>query len=540
MLTGFQILAQTCDTIFNPSPKNTLVIKASQLPGVGQGSTLCLKAGKYYNIRFENLQGSQKNPLTIRPWGGEVIIDTSSPYGIKIANCRYLKLDGMLEGKRQIRILKTKGAGISIDDRSTDIEIAWTEISNTGLSGIVAKSDPDCSFNSTRDSFLMKNIFIHDNFLHHIGLEGMYIGSSYFLGRTIYCNGSDTTVFPHVNENVHIYNNYIYKTGYDGIQVSSTVKDCHIHDNTIWYDSQLKQPGQMSGIIIGTGNALECYNNSIINGAGIGIEIHSQGGKVYNNVIINNGRSYRPQAQGVYVKPGIFVGYNLYNPMLLPYLFYHNTIYRPKSEGIKFANSHSGLNEFINNVIIDPGVWNYYDSLNVPLERSYLNIDPGIAYLAKTNYFNRDTLAPRFVNPAAYNLMPSPESPLIDAGTNLQNLGITFDHNNASRPMGKAYDIGAFEYFPQQTIETISSSPFLLVLYDPISKQLHIRTQSKLFTTLRIELFNGMGEMLLNQTINANNNDFFSLRVQLQLNSLIFYRLSWRNKVITGAVKWIR
>lgn len=491
--------AQTCDTLFNPSPKNTLVIKASQLPSIGPGKTMCLKAGKYYNIRFEGLRGAESNPILIKPWGGEVIIDTTSPYGIKISNCQFVKMDGLADGQRKIRILRTKGTGISIDDRSTDIEIAWLEIGHTGLSGIVAKSDPDCSFNSTRDSFLMKNIIIRDNFLHDIGLEGMYIGSTYFFGRTIHCGDKDTTVLPHVNHNVHIYNNLIYKTGYDGIQVSSTVKNCFIHDNTIWYDSQLKQPGQMSGIIIGTGNALECYNNTIINGAGHGIEIHSQGGKIYNNVIINNGRSYRPNTQGVYVKPGIFVGYNLYNPDNLAYKIYNNTIYRPKSEGIKFSNTNSPVNEFINNVVVDPGVWDYYDSLNIPLERSFLNIDPGINFIAQTNYFTRDTLAPHFVDTKTFNLMVSEDSPLVDAGTNLGNQGVLFDRNNAPRPQGKAFDIGAFEHYGQQGLQTHGGKVDFRIFFDRISQTLLLTGDEATTEILRVTVYNYTGKCVISK-----------------------------------------
>ncbi|MGC8864754.1 MAG: choice-of-anchor Q domain-containing protein [Bacteroidales bacterium] len=513
-LIGRYAAAQPCDIIFNPSPKNTLLIKASDFPSIGPGKTICLKAGKYFNIRFENLRGTESNPILIRPLEGDVIIDTTSPYGIKFSDCQFLKIDGLDEGQRKIRILKTNGTGVSIDDRSTDIEVAWLEIGNTGLAGIVAKSDPDCSFNTTRDSFLMKNITIRDNFLHDIGLEGMYIGSTYFFGRTIHCGNHDTTVLPHVNHNIHIYNNFIFKTGYDGMQVSSTVKSCFIHDNTIWYDSQLKQPGQMSGIIVGAGNALECYNNTIINGAGHGIEIHSQGGRIFNNVIVNNGRSYRPNTQGVYVKPGIFVGYNLYNPDNLPYRIYNNTIYRPKSEGVKFSNTNSPVNEFINNIIVDPGIWKYYDSLNIPVTRSFLNIDPGISYISLTNYFTQDTLAPQFANPESYNFMLQENSPLVDAGTHLGNQGVVFDRNNSPRPQGKGYDIGAFEYFAQQGLESPKAKESFRLFYD-ISRQTLLLMGDEFSAEITgVAVYNSMGQCNIKQKFNHQQGSKVSLDVK--------------------------
>ncbi|NIM95214.1 MAG: hypothetical protein GTO18_16070 [Anaerolineales bacterium] len=43
------------------------------------------------------------------------------------------------------------------------------------------------------------------------------------------------------------------------------------------------------------------------------------------------------------------------------------------------------------------------------------------------------------------NFIPLPESPLIDAGTDLGNQGVINDFNNTARPQGPGYDIGAFE-----------------------------------------------------------------------------------------------
>ena len=65
-------------------------------------------------------------------------------------------------------------------------------------SGIYGKDDPDCTFKSTRDKFTQYNTIIHDCFITNTGDEGMYIGSSFYSGETLTCNGKDTLIFPHL------------------------------------------------------------------------------------------------------------------------------------------------------------------------------------------------------------------------------------------------------------------------------------------------------------------------------------------------------
>jgi len=450
----FPVQAQVCDTIITGNPGSLTLIQGGQFSGIGPGSTICLKSGTFFQIKFEGVAGTADKPINIIPYGGEVIIDNESHFGIRFGQSKYIVFDGYIEGiPFGIKILKTNGVGISIDDLSSDIELSGLEIGHTRLAGIMAKTDPDCSFRSVRDSFLMRNIRIHKNYLHHIGFEGMYIGNTFFEGKVINCNGKDTLVFPHLLEGVEIYDNYLYYTGYDGIQVSSAQSGCKIYGNQVYYDSYVKQYGQMSGIIIGKGSGCDCYNNKIGYGSGIGIEVHGKGGvKIFNNLIVEAGRTYRPNTQGSYSKPGIFVGYNLFNPGNLPYKIYHNTIYRPKSEGIRFSNINSNGNEFHNNIIIDPGIWHFHDSLGIPPSRSYINVGVAASYASEKNYLSRSLDDIAFIDPQAFNFMLQPSSPAIDQALDLTSQGIIFDLGWAPRPFGNASDAGAYEYYPQQGI----------------------------------------------------------------------------------------
>ena len=88
----------------------------------------------------------------------------------------------------------------------------------------------------------------------------MYIGSSFYSGETINCNGKDTVVMPSVLMGVRVYNNIVKYSGWDGIQVGSAVSDCRIFNNLVMFDSQAAVYGQMSGFLIGGRSKCDCYN----------------------------------------------------------------------------------------------------------------------------------------------------------------------------------------------------------------------------------------------------------------------------------------
>lgn len=187
----------------------------------------------------------------------------------------------------------TNGYGLDIGSRSTDFEVENLEISNAKIVGIIAKTDPNCTYDADRPNFTMFNIKIHDNYIHDIGNEGMYIGSSFYLGQ--YISSCDKTFLPHIIDGVEIYNNRVEYTGWDGIQVGSALYNCAIHDNQVYKDSQAEETYQMSGIIINTGSSCNVYNNTIIDGKGTGILNQGTGGQhFYNNLIINAGLDYYP------------------------------------------------------------------------------------------------------------------------------------------------------------------------------------------------------------------------------------------------------
>lgn len=468
-----------CDYEINSS------ISAITNPIFKAGDTICLMAGIRGPLYLKNLVGTAENPIVILNKGGQCIIDSDLTYGLKFADSKHVVVSGSGDNgyKYGIYIRQvTNGYGLDIGNRSSDFDVSNLEISNVKVAGIVAKTDPNCVYLADRDNFTLYNLKIHENYIHHTGDEGMYIGSSYFLGQ--YLSACDSVQYPHIINGLEIYNNRIEYTGWDAIQVGSALYNCNIHDNYIYKDSQAEVSYQMSGIMINIGSSCNAYNNTIIDGKGTGIINQGSGGqKFFNNLIINAGRDYYPDDQTLKQQFGIFSKYTYIHPPDSSFQFYNNTIINPKSDGIRFWNSHSKNNKFINNLIINPGAYDYYKNLGS------VNFDANDAYIHNyldsseissfNNIFERSSISQFFVDTLNYDYHLTVLSPAVNMGFDVSNAGVSFDIENNIRPFENIFDIGAFEL---QTLTPITSLP------NPIEELLLIPNPAKDYLEINLSL----------------------------------------------------
>lgn len=435
------IWAQQCDIIVDA---NEFIVDGDNL-SISPGNTICISESQKDYLLIKNIHGTESSPITIKNYGGQVIFDTDHFYGIKIANCSYIKFlgTGHEEFTYGFKIKRVgQGAGFSIDELSTNIEVSNVEISNTFIAGLYAKTDPDCSFTSSRDNFTMYSLHIHNCYFHDIGDEGMYIGhSKYVQGVHLDCDGNDTIIYPHVIKDVKIYNNVLEHLGWDGIQVSSADEDCSIYDNIIRYDSDKETTYQMSGILIGGGSKCDCYNNQIIDGKGDGIDVLGLGDfKVFNNLIVRAGKSFQPGDPNS-SKHGIYVG-DVFTLPNSEFKLYNNTIVSPKSYGITYNNNVAQKGILYNNLIVDPGQKSQGDLAFIN------NLVSGSKLLTGNNLNAYEIGEAGFENPASDNFQLSEQSVAVDLGKNLSSEGIIFDILNNSRPYNTFFDIGAYEFRP--------------------------------------------------------------------------------------------
>jgi hypothetical protein len=485
-----------------------LVIDAGDLKykNVKPGDTLYIKSGNRKYLLIKNFQGTAGKPVIFTNSGGKVSIDTDHYYGISIQNCRYFKFTGTGDPNQTYGFQISKvlnGAGIGIGDLSSDYEIDHLRIENTLIGGIYAKTDPDCSLTAVRGKFIQYNTSIHDNYISNTGDEGIYVGSSFYNGQTIMCNGENVLLLPGLLDGVKIYNNIVKNTGWDGIQISSAYKNCRIYNNTILLDSQAAEPNQMSGILIGEGTKCDCYNNFISQGKGDGIECHGfRGSRIFNNIIVDAGTSFAPTDR-TKMKHGIFLSdLAILDDTTLS--IEHNDIINPKSDGIRFSGVKSKNNLVASNVIINPGNFDYYQNGNTPLKGvdAYIMLqDKETAVVLQNNYLARNGNSAGFASPnmqSPNDFKPVVSSPLVNQAEVDQK--ILFDFEGTPRPFGPKSDIGAFELVYDLTAVVIPariSENKIRVLQNPVHEFLLFSIPPNLNGEVLVKIYDLSGKMIL-------------------------------------------
>ena len=118
------------------------------------------------------------------------------------------------------RLFGTGNSGIGVGSQvpvgivnppTSDFELSFIEIREVGFAGMTLKTDDD-------GTIPMNNVFIHDNYIHDIGSEGMYIGST-------------QTPPQHSFNNLRIENNRVLRTGTEALQVGQLGDGCKIRNN---------------------------------------------------------------------------------------------------------------------------------------------------------------------------------------------------------------------------------------------------------------------------------------------------------------------
>lgn len=390
--------------------------------GVSPGDVVGIEPGERQQLRILNAAGSSGNPIIFVNAGGKVRIGNSSlGEAIYISNSSYFELRGdgdssLLYG---IEIWSSGVHGVEATGESTNYEICFLEISNCGFAGIVSKTDPQCNGTGQRANFTQYDVSIHDNYVHDVGGEALYIGNSFYSGYSAGCG----TLYPHNIIGLRVYNNRVERTGWDGIQVGCASSDVEIYDNYINETGLESVLYQMNGMQIGEGTTGKCYGNVILNAGAMGIIMLGLGNNdVYNNVIVNAAEN------------GIFCD-NRPDTLDPSYVrIYNNTIIEPTDEAFRCYNELSTV-EFKNNLVVisDTGV-------------SMLSFLGGISIDTADNVFLRGTSTLDFVDESSFDFRIGDSSAALDVAGDLSAYGVTEDLEGNARPFNSDFDAGAFEY----------------------------------------------------------------------------------------------
>ncbi|WP_165823883.1 right-handed parallel beta-helix repeat-containing protein [Pseudochryseolinea flava] len=404
--------------------------------GLKPGDVICLDAKiKYGPLKFVNLKGTKEKPITIINCGGPITIDTPGhSFALKTEKSEHFRITsvGTKDDPYGIKISGAKGMGIALDYLSTNFEVDHVEVFNIGFAGIMAKTDPNCDDATIRGNFVMRDIALHDNYIHDTGGEGFYIGNSF------YNNGMKRKCgvrFPHDIEGVKVFNNIVKNSGWESIQVGSAPKRAEVYNNYIENYGTKDIENQRGGIQIGEGTGGLCYNNFIKKGKGNAMIVLGYGDNIiFNNVIIDAGKN------AIFCDERYTKGDG--------FKFINNTIINPGHDGILIYAELVEKNVIINNIIANPGNYKVYES--TPYKRAedaYVHkLNKDVRIDMSNNLFTQDVSQLKFLNVDQYDFKVSRESPAIDGGRDMSAYNINFDFLKNERPKGKGYDIGAFEF----------------------------------------------------------------------------------------------
>jgi len=411
---------------------------------VKPGDVICLEAGEYESLEMFDFAGDENNRIKITNCGGVAVLAR-----LRLENSQFFRLTGteVSDSKYGIFIdgsIHDRTDGLSISIFSTDFEVDHLEFANTKAAAFHMVMRPECDPMTQRGNFTMRNIDVHDNYVHDIGTEGFYLGHTSYFGTDIECNNETIEVFPILLENVKIHGNTFRNTGWDAIQVSSAeaLPGVQIYDNKIFNHGTENIATQAAGIVIGGGSSGRIYNNWIENpgdGTGTG-GIHVFGiGEVYiyNNVIKGSG--------GV----GVLVGNRSDRPDYGMYVI-NNNILDVAETGIRANLGVTTNNNFSNNIIINPGD---YERLSNKA-KAFISFPPDWDVDTTSNYTSPNYEKIGFENHINNNFYLTESSPATYAGADMSDFGITFDYNNYKRSSEKGFSIGAFEYGSEPSVVT--------------------------------------------------------------------------------------
>jgi hypothetical protein len=165
-------------------------------------------------------------------------------------------------------------SGLAIGDYATDFELDMIEIARAEFAGLVVKTDD-------QGDATMRNVKLHDLYVHDTGSEGLYLGSTQAQPQ-------------HAFENLEIYDNRFIRTGTEALQVGQLGDGCEIHHNVLgpgavrWrsafadYQDGNVQYGQRYGsssfhhnVVIGTGDLFVELFPTVVAG-----DVHADGDTV--------------------------------------------------------------------------------------------------------------------------------------------------------------------------------------------------------------------------------------------------------------------
>jgi hypothetical protein len=343
---------EVTDAATSPACDITIPVSQSRIDGdddaIAPGHIVCLEAGMRGPLRISSVHGEPDSPVVFVNRGQVTIAGSHDDYaGIGVTDSTHLRITGSggddatcgadhpIEQQRCGIVVRGTGRGISGAARTAWITIDHVEISATSHAGIHIRSKPDEG--ADRSNFVQEGTVIRSSYLHGVGTEGMYLGSSF------YDTGKDPVLV-----GVDVTNNLVVEAGWDGIQVGSAVDDCTISHNTVLLAGAENRSNQRSGIIANRGSVCDIHHNIVVGAAAQGIFVQGNGdNRIHDNLVIGSGSRAPEQGDGITIRTGS----NRDRPVEV----LHNTIVAAARYGVLYRSDAGHDNLISNNLIVAAG-----------------------------------------------------------------------------------------------------------------------------------------------------------------------------------------
>ncbi len=254
-------------------PGDTLVIRAASNP--------------WDYIYLGGIKGTQERPVVVINEG-----TVEMKKGISLENCQYIKVTG--SGSREkfgFRILSSPQVAVVINGKSAHIEVERFFVKDC-MFGCWIKNEADCD--TSINSWVLDDMRIHDFEMHHINIEGFYMGSTdpNNFTRPKDCNGVQQYYKPSKLGNIKVYNGVIDGTGRPAIMLSNAqIGMSEIYNNKVSNVGREYNDQQGTGISIGGYTRAYVHHNTVKNTYTWGIASLGGSGllRIENNEVDSSG-----------------------------------------------------------------------------------------------------------------------------------------------------------------------------------------------------------------------------------------------------------
>jgi hypothetical protein len=258
------------------------------------GDTVYIDSSHYTgDFTFKNIHGDPCHYITIINNG------YVNPQGISFSNCSYIHITGTGNTRLPYGFAAFHdGFAVNMSDH---FEIDHIDLSSVIGVGLYIKTQPDSTIpgsywiEGSDSNYVMNKYYIHHNRISNSLGESMYLGDTAPDGNQV------GNLLPLRMDSVEVAFNYVDSSGWDGIQLSCARDGCSIHDNIVKYYGLQIMGNQGTGILFGSNTRGNVYNNTVLSGFGVGIQMFGYGSdSIYNNYVDSAGLigsiRYTPEA----------------------------------------------------------------------------------------------------------------------------------------------------------------------------------------------------------------------------------------------------